>query len=61
MHDVRQEFVAAVTDHFADAAFVRENFARAYMTLWRRNVVRKLTLTPFCFEKSSVRKGIFNV
>ena len=21
----------------------------------------KLTLTPFCFEKSSVRKGIFSV
>ena len=50
----------AVTDHFADV-FVRENVARVYMTLWRRNDVRKLTLTPFCFEKSSVRKGIFNV
>ena len=60
MHDVTLESVAAVTDHFADA-FVRENVARVYMTLWRRNGVRNLTLTPFCFEKSSVRKGIFNV
>ena len=50
MHAVSLESVAAVTDHFADA-FVRENVARVYMTLWRRNEVRKLTLTPFCFEK----------
>ena len=66
MHDVIWESVVAVccvvavTGHFADA-FVRENVARVYMTLWRRNDVRKLTLTPFCFEISSVRKGIFNV
>ena len=60
MHDVTLEFVAAVTDYSADA-FIRENVARVYMSLWRRNDVRKLTLTPFCFEKSSVRKGIFNV
>ena len=60
MHDVTLECVAAVTDHFADA-FVHENIARLYMTLWRRNDVKKLTLTPFCFEKSSVRKWIFNV
>ena len=60
MHDVTLESVAAVTDHFADA-FVDENVARVYMTLWRRNDVRKLTRTPFCFEKSSVRKAIFNV
>ena len=62
MHDVTLECVAAVTDHFADA-FVRENVVRVhvYMTLWRRNDVRKLTLAPFCFEKSSVRKGLFNV
>ena len=51
--------VSAVTDHFADA-FVRENIARVSMT-WQRNDVRKLTLTPFCFEKSSLRKVIFNV
>ena len=60
MHDVTLECVAAVTDHFADA-FVRENVARVYMTLLRCNDVRKLTLTPFCFEKSSVKKGIFNI
>ena len=54
MHDVTLECVAAVTDLFVDA-FVSENVARVY------NDVRKLTLTPFCFEKSSVRKGIFNV
>ena len=33
MHDVTLESVAAVTDHFTDA-FVRENVARVYMTLW---------------------------
>ena len=36
MHDVTLECVAAVTDHFADA-FVSENVARVYTTLWRRN------------------------
>ena len=56
MHDVSLECVAAMTDHFTDA-FVRESVARVYMTLWRCNDVRKLTRTPFCFEKSSV----FNV
>ena len=60
MLDVTRESVAAVTGHFADA-FVYEYVARVHMTLWRRNDVRKLTLTPFCFEKSSVRKGIYNV
>ena len=49
MHDVIQECVAAVTDYFADV-FVHENVARVYMTLWRRNDVRKLTLTPFCLR-----------
>ena len=55
MHGITLECVAAMTDYFADA-FVRENVARINMTLWRRNDVRKLSLTPFCFEKSSVRK-----
>ena len=41
MHDVTLESVAAVTEHFADA-FVRENVARVYMTLWRRNDVRNV-------------------
>ena len=52
MHDVTLESLAAVTDHFADA-FVRENVAHVYMTLLRR--------IDFCFEKSGVRQGIFNV
>ena len=60
MHDVTLECVAAVTDHFADA-FVRVNIAHVYMMLWRRNDIRKLTLRPFCFEESSVRKEIFDV
>ena len=57
---VTLECVASVTDHFVDA-FVREIIACVYMTLWRRNDVRKLMLMPFCVDKSSVRKGIFNV
>ena len=48
MHDVTRESVAAVTDHFADA-FVRENVARIYMTLWRRNVVRKFDADAILF------------
>ena len=60
MHDATLERVAAETDHFANA-FVRENVSCLYMKLWRRNEVRNLTLTQFLFEKSSVRKGIFNV
>ena len=39
MHDFTLESVAVVTDHFADA-FVREDVARVYMTLWRQNDVR---------------------
>ena len=49
MHDVTWESVAAgVTDHFANA-FVRENVARLYMTLWRRNDVRKLDVDAILF------------
>ena len=48
MHDVTRESVAAVTDHFADA-FVRENVARVYMTLWRRNAVRKFDADTILF------------
>ena len=40
MHDVTWESVTAVTGQFADA-FVHENVARVYMTLLRRNDVRK--------------------
>ena len=38
--DATRESFVAVTDHFTDT-FVRENVARVYMTLWRRNDVRK--------------------
>ena len=48
MRDVTLEGVAAVTDHFADA-FVRENVARVYMTLWRRNDVRKFDAVAILF------------
>ena len=60
LHGVTLESVAAVTDHFADA-FVSENVARVYMTLWRCNGVRKFDADAILFEKSSVRKDIFNV
>ena len=48
MHDVALESVAVVTDHFSDA-FVRENVARVYMTLWRRNDVRKFDADAIMF------------
>ena len=54
MHGVTRESVAAVTDYFAYAS-IPENVACVYMTF------ESLMLTPFCFEKSSIRKGIFNV
>ena len=49
MHDVTQESVAAVTDHFADAS-VRKNIARIYMTLWRRNAVQKFDADVILFR-----------
>ena len=60
MHDVTLEKVATGTDHFADA-FVRGNVACVFMTVWRRNAVRKFDADTILFEKSSVRKGLFNV
>ena len=60
MHDVTLKSVVAVTDHFANA-FFRENVASVYMTLWRRNDVRKFDADAILSEKSSVRNGIFNV
>ena len=48
MHGVTRESFAAVTDHFADA-FVRENVARIYMTLWPHNDVRKLDADAILF------------
>ena len=48
------ESVADQTDHFADV-FVCEN------VVYRHDVLKFESLhpTPFCLEKSSVRKGIF--
>ena len=48
MHDVTQESVAAVTDHFADA--------RVYMTLWRRNDVRKFDTDAILFREIKCEK-----
>ena len=48
MHDVTLECVAAVTDHFADA-FVCEDIACVYMTLWRRNDVQKFDADAIFF------------
>ena len=48
MLDVTLESVAAVTGHFADA-FVRENVAGVYMTLWGRNEVRKFNADAILF------------
>ena len=55
MHDVTLESVAAVTDHFADA-FVRENVGRVYMTLWRRNDVRKFDVDAILFWEIKCKK-----
>ena len=55
MHDITLESVAAVTDHFADA-FVRENVARVYMTLWRRNDVRKFNADAILFGEIKCKK-----
>ena len=55
MHDVTRESVAAVTDHFADA-FVRENVARVYMTLWWRNAVRKFDADAYLFWEIKCKK-----
>ena len=48
-----------MTDHFVDA-FVRENVARIFMTLWQSNDAQKLDADAILFEKPSVRKGISN-
>ena len=48
MHDITLESVAAVTNHFANA-FVRENVSYVYMTLWRRNDVRKFDYDAILF------------
>ena len=48
MHDVTLKSVAAMTDHFADA-FVRENVASIYMTLFGRNDVRRFDAVAILF------------
>ena len=50
MHDVTWESFVAVTDHFA-GAFVLENVACVYMTLWRRNDVRKFDNEAILFRE----------
>ena len=55
MHDVTWERVAAVTDHFADASFAKT--LHVYIRCGDVMTFQSLTLTPFCFEKSSVKKG----
>ena len=57
MHDVTLEYGAAVTDHFA-VAFVRENVARVYMTLWRRNDVRKFDADAILFWEIKWKKRV---
>ena len=48
MHDFTQESVAGVTVHFNEA-YIRENVARVYMTLWQRNAVRKFNADAVLF------------
>ena len=48
MNDVTRESTAAVTDHIADV-FVRENVARVYVTLWRRNDVQTFDADAILF------------
>ena len=48
MHVVTREMVAAVTGHFANS-FVCEKVAHVYMTLWRRNDVRKFDADAIFF------------
>ena len=55
MHDVTLESVVAVTDHFADA-FIRQNVARVYMTLWRRNDIRKFDVDVILFWEIKCKK-----
>ena len=51
----------AMTDRHFAGAFVLENVACVYMTLWRRNDVRKFDDEAILFRETSVREGIINV
>ena len=55
MHDITRKSVAALTDHFADA-LVRENVAHIYMTLLRRNDVRKSEADAILFGEIKCMK-----
>ena len=55
MHDVTLKCAAAVADHFDDA-FVRENIARVYMTLCRRNAVLKCDTDAILFSENKCKK-----
>ena len=55
MHDVTRESGAAVTGHFTNA-FLRENVARVYMMLWRRNEVRKFDVDAILFCEMKCKK-----
>ena len=55
MHDLTLESVAAVTDHLANA-FVRENVAGVYMTLWQPNDVRKFEADAILFWEIKSKK-----
>ena len=57
MHDVTLESVVAVIDHFIDA-FVRENVALVYMTLWRRNDIRKFNADAILFWEIKCKKRV---
>ena len=55
MHDMTLESDAAVTDDFANA-FVRENVAPVYMTLWRHNDVHKFDADAILFREIKCKK-----
>ena len=58
LHDVTQESVATLTDHFANA-FVRTKRCTLLCCCGDIKTFECFTLTPFGLEKFSVRKGIF--
>ena len=55
MHGVTLESVGSLTDDFTDA-FIRENVALVYMTLWRRNDVRKFDADAILFWEIKSKK-----
>ena len=59
MHKGQIKLVGPKASHliFSKSSFINNHMKQKSLG----NDVRKLKLTPFCFEKSSVRKRIFNV